>query len=39
MRENAIIDFISCVKQNDYTIQDGIDLDSLENITFSVDNN
>ncbi len=39
MRENATIDFISCVKQNDYTIQDGIDLDSLENITFSVDNN
>lgn len=38
-RENVIIDFNAYTKTDNYVIQDGIDLDALENVKFSVENN
>ena len=29
--------FSSCAQNENYTVQDNIDLDSLENITFSIE--
>ena len=37
-RENAVIDFASFVKQEEYKISPDINLDALENVSFSVDN-
>jgi hypothetical protein len=37
-RENAVIDFASFVKQEEYKISSDINLDALENVSFSVDN-
>ena len=38
-KKNIIYDFSSCAQNENYTVQDNIDLDSLENITFSIENN
>lgn len=38
-RENAVINFDTYAKTDNYIIQDGIDLDALENVKFSVENN
>lgn len=39
LRENAVIDFNAYIKQNEYEISEDIDLDALENVKFSVENN
>lgn len=39
VKENASLDFYTFTEQNNYQIQEGIDLESLENVKFSVDNN
>ena len=39
VKENASLDFYTFTEQNNYQIQKGIDLESLENVKFSVDNN
>lgn len=36
-RENAVIDFIDYTKQNSYVIPEGINLDALEKVTFSIE--
>lgn len=38
-RENAVIDFSSYISNNEYHIDDTIDLNALENVKFSIDNN
>ena len=39
IRENAIIDFNTYNKKDEYVISDDIDLDALENVKFSIENN
>ena len=39
IRENAIIDFNTYNKKDEYVISDDIDLDALENVNFSIENN
>lgn len=38
-KKNASVNILTYANKQNYTIQDGIDLDSLENINFSIDNN
>lgn len=38
-RENAVLDFADYVKTNSYVVPDTINLDSLENVSFSIENN
>ena len=38
-RENVNVDFCSYIKNDDYNISENIDLDSLENVKFSIENN
>lgn len=39
IRENVIIDFNAYNKKDEYVISDDIDLDALENVNFSIENN
>ena len=39
MRENLAVDFSTYVSNNEYVIDSNIDLDSLENVKFSIENN
>lgn len=38
-RENVSLDFVDYAKQRDYVIPNGLNLDALENVSFSVENN
>jgi hypothetical protein len=39
MKKDVVADFSSFVSQNDYIIDSNIDLESLENVKFSIENN
>lgn len=38
LKNNTIVDFTSFIKNDDYTIQEGINLDLLDNVNFSIEN-
>ena len=38
VRENAVLDFSTYAQIEEYKIEEGIDLDALENMKFSIDN-
>lgn len=38
VKDNSIADFTSFIKNDEYKIQEGIDLDLLENVNFSIEN-
>lgn len=37
LKNNTIVDFTSFIKNDDYTIQEGINLDLLDNVNFSIE--